>query len=511
MIKKTYWGLLMAAMFVAVMALPQEASAKKIEYLGHAYNGKVNKQKIPEGLGKLTVKNLIIEGTFADRTVTDAIVKVDDGTPLNNTFKGTVTYDESDKIRLKAGGTFTRWYLEKNCSETYFDVNQKGEQTRLSGSKIHNIQKSTETLTRDLVVDADGFMDLGMRIPQGDLSKEIANLMSIMKYDTQKFDIPEGLPFYLHAQPKEVFLDCGGYRYRKQIAQITNSANQTTITDKKGRRWTYSIIDYSMSNWRGRDVKTFQIEFKVTFLNGDYLWCKQPQLGNTDIDYQIGGWKKHYKNGAVVTVEYDESRYNANVSLSNISFFKQKSNIAKLWESEDLMLAPDAFGGITISNIQLNTPSKDVNSQITKELLPFVEGKGAKSSFEVYASQNKYGLFKNGRIYTNAEEKKIKEREQARERQQEEQQRLQKQQQEQQELQPYYQKYGKRYVDAFIRGDVLVGMPEGLILKWKNMKKTFDSETTRKYVLYDNNMWHPKHIYTVWVSNGKVTDVVIHH
>ena len=507
MTNNIFFKLLTPIVLVAVMALPQEASAKKIEYLGHSYNGKVNKQKIPEGLGKLTVKNLIIEGTFADRTVTDAIVKVDDGTPLHNTFKGTVTYDESDKIRLKAGGTFTRWYIGKNCDETYFSVYQNGTPVQ-SYDKRKNIQESTETLTRDLVVDVDGFMDLGMRIPQGDLSKEIANLLRIMKYDTQKFDIPEGLPYYLSAQLKEVRLRSGGYEYKKKIAQLTNSSNMTTITDKRGRTWTYSISS-SIDSWNRTEI--MQKEFKVTFLNGDYLWCRQPQSNENDIDYQIGGWKKHYKNGAVVTVEYDESRYNANVSLSNISFFKHKSNIAKLWESEDFILASDAFGGISINNIQLNTPGKEVNSLITKELLPFVEGKGAKSSFEVYASQNKYGLFKNGRLYTNAEEKKMKEREQARERQQEEQQRLQKQQQEQQELQPYYQKYGKRYVDAFIRGDVLVGMPEGLILKWRNMKKTYDGGTTRKYVLYDNNMWHPKHIYTVWVTNGKVTDVVIHH
>ncbi len=403
---KKYITLLAAVLFSTMLTVPQDTAAKKIEYLGHTYNGKVNKQKIPEGLGELTVKGLTIEGTFADRTVTDAIVKIKDGTPLNNTFNGTITYDESDKIRLKAGGSFTRWYIGKNCNQTSFRISQSGIpiQNQYSYNKNNEIQKSTETLTRDIVVDADGFIDFGLKIPQGDFSKEIANLLRIMKYDIQKLDIPEGLPYYLQAQMKEVYLEVGGNRYKKQIPQVTNSSSQTTCSDKKGRTWTYSI---SMS----KDVMTsqdiIQKEFKVTFLNGDYLWGKQPSMSQNDIDYQIGGWKKHYKNGAVVTVKYDEKKYNANVRLANISFFSHKRNIAELWECEEFMLAPKAFSAISINNIQSNTPSKEVDKQIKEKLLPYMENNGTQSSFEVYASQNKYGVFKNGKCLSTKEEREM--------------------------------------------------------------------------------------------------------
>ncbi len=42
--------------------------------------------------------------------------------------------------------------------------------------------------------------------------------------------------------------------------------------------------------------------------------------------------------------------------------------------------------------------------------------------------------------------------------------------------------YGKKYVDAWNRGDLIVGMHNG-------------------------NVWHSKVVYSVWVRNGKVSNV----
>lgn len=111
---KTMIKLLMVAVLAAVMAMPQETMAKKINYLGHLYKGKVNKDKIPEGQGKIKIKNLEIKGIFNDCTVTNAIVIVDRSVegPHNCRFDGTIIYDASDNITLKAGGVFTTRYLE---------------------------------------------------------------------------------------------------------------------------------------------------------------------------------------------------------------------------------------------------------------------------------------------------------------------------------------------------------------------------------------------------------------
>lgn len=149
MSKKTI-KLLFAALLVVVMVMPHEAVAKKVTYLGHYYNGKLNKNKVPEGKGEMNVGGLVIAGVFDDRVVTDAVVRIMDEIegPHNCRFCGTVNYDESENITLNAGGLFfTRYYN-----------NRWGSETVISNSDLMDDKNELiDTLKENRIVKAYGF------------------------------------------------------------------------------------------------------------------------------------------------------------------------------------------------------------------------------------------------------------------------------------------------------------------------------------------------------------------
>ena len=100
-------------MIVTVMAMPQnlEAKDKKVKYLGHNYQGAVDNNKVPAGNGTMNVNGLLIEGIFDGHSATDAEVWRTSYLGTSTTsFKGTITYDESENITLKAGGTISTSY-----------------------------------------------------------------------------------------------------------------------------------------------------------------------------------------------------------------------------------------------------------------------------------------------------------------------------------------------------------------------------------------------------------------
>ena len=120
-----------------LMTLPQQAMAKekKVKYLGHYYNGEVNKKKIPEGHGVMNIGGLLIEGIFDDHSATDAEVNIWDF--HNCQFKGNITYDSSNNITLKAGGVFTTEYYEETWK--YVDTDAEIVEEVLEVDRVVNI------------------------------------------------------------------------------------------------------------------------------------------------------------------------------------------------------------------------------------------------------------------------------------------------------------------------------------------------------------------------------------
>ena len=71
-------------------------------------------------------------------------------------------------------------------------------------------------------------------------------------------------------------------------------------------------------------------------------------------------------------------------------------------------------------------------------------------------------------------------------------------------------KYGKKYAAAFMNGDVIVGMPEGLIKKYIHKIKSQSTTSKTYYMLPYYGAPDYKRTMTVYVTNGRVTGFVDH-
>lgn len=488
--KINLFRLLMTTMLIGLMTLPQETSAKKIEYLGHIYNGKVNSQKIPEGYGELRIKDVVISGTFADRTVTDAVVAIDNKVEGAHCckFNGTVKYDESDNITLKAGGKLTIKYAEKEISP------YKDEQ-----GFSYNLEVLEDVLSIDFKASPEFFGVPNYKRPILNISKGIVKLINFIGYDVNAFNIPSNM--WAYETFKFTLGKYGIWNRAKQRAEriewylIREGESERypsgAYNDKTGRTWEYSCSNELSKPYGGGIVKRSNSSltgFTVRYQNGDYF-----KIGHYAVE-----WKKKYNDGKEVTVKMDcyqsGNNCDCNPAMATFAGFKValgKNRLFELWNSNDFALDQSDVKGIDIDGVYTNTPSKDVENKIKKNLFPYLSNNGTGFGFEVYASGSRYGNFKNGRITSNVYQ----------EQQQEAAQNMRKIQKEYDEG---CKKYGKQNYDAFLKGKVIVGMPEELILRYNN-ELAQQVGPRKMYRLYDGNMWHPKVVYTVWVVNGKVS------
>ena len=69
--------LMITTTVILLLGMSQSVMAKKITYLGHYYNGKVNKQKIPEGEGGILIADVAVSGTFNANNITNAKIEED--------------------------------------------------------------------------------------------------------------------------------------------------------------------------------------------------------------------------------------------------------------------------------------------------------------------------------------------------------------------------------------------------------------------------------------------------
>ncbi len=133
--------LLSVTVLFLTFGMTQSVMAKKIVYMGHEYNGKVNKQKIPEGEGKIQIGELSIEGIFKGNVITDASFST---TWLS--YKGNVTFDESSNFTLKEGGIITfNVYTSYDFSDDFFGKDPK----RIKIFRDSRVEHREKTLLED--------------------------------------------------------------------------------------------------------------------------------------------------------------------------------------------------------------------------------------------------------------------------------------------------------------------------------------------------------------------------
>jgi len=144
-------------LLLIALLLPLMVGAKKLTYLGHQYDGKVNGQNIPEGKGKIDIGGLIIEGMFNGKTINDATLKTD-----WLKFDGSVEYGREDAVTLKEGGVLTKYYYQ--TQDIRVERNYNG--WTIYESSLPGKQKNTvENLSQDKVIDNQGLQEEPLTLP----------------------------------------------------------------------------------------------------------------------------------------------------------------------------------------------------------------------------------------------------------------------------------------------------------------------------------------------------------
>lgn len=128
--------------------LDAKSAVKKITYFGHEYKGEVV-DNAPKGHGTMVFNGFTIEGIFSGNEVTDAHITVGD---FEVGYEGTLTYNESQKVILKAGGTLTTDVYEYDNSRSY-----GGQYGVVTGYPLRKETKPIEKIINDKLVGVDYF------------------------------------------------------------------------------------------------------------------------------------------------------------------------------------------------------------------------------------------------------------------------------------------------------------------------------------------------------------------
>lgn len=462
--KKSIFYLLVAVL-TAFMAMPQEAMAKKY-YLGHLYKGEM-KKKIPNGQGIMNVGGLLIEGIFDGQSATNAkveVVRMSIEDPKNCMFSGTITYDESDNIVLKAGGVFSVKYLVE--PEIGFR-NESYEELEKRANTIN------ETLKEDRIVNYNTF--------------EKKELNFRYNFEPIIFGMESEIPTSIEASVALSLKDIShtysnGYHtgiehykffvFDKETLQLCNE-RLTDYKDEEGRIWNF----YSKR----------PLYYRVDYPNGDWIAYNNGQD-------EAWSWRINFPDGTFLSKENNKK----------LAFFNNLFAIGGLGSSDETFIkyrGMDKFmytfskDEDEIALFLTDEPKEGMEKFIPEKVLPHVKNETNQNfKFKIRKGDSwswdaVLGFYENGK-YTSYDEIKQAAHEQE-------------QEQEQEAYDKLCKKYGKKYVDAYNDDKVIIGMPEGLVKSFRH-RVAAESASGRTYNLI--NVFNEV-VATVYVHNGKVARV----
>ena len=265
--------LLFSMTLIIAFCFTPSAMAKKIEYLGHYYNGKVNKQKNPEGEGGILIADVAVFGTFNANNITNVKIETD-----WIKISGAISFDESDRIMVKAGSNISSTvYL----SSTMKYISTEESLKKSLGVVSHVFQK---TLEKDSIVDlASTHADFYVSAKIAELAPNPPTIMSHIHAELVPIEISHdvkvptiGGGYSLQTAKRQTKI----YKVEKRIEEIEYRLDN--YKDKYGRIWNVS----------GPKTQWLRCAGKVTYPNGSYI--------KTDEEGIVKEWEINYPNGFVL-------------------------------------------------------------------------------------------------------------------------------------------------------------------------------------------------------------------
>lgn len=483
--KKLNFLLTMVALLFA-MSMTQNVMAKKKIYLGHEYKGKLNKQKRPEGQGTINVGDLLIRGIFNDRSVTDAEVIIADHIegPHNCRFNGTITYDESNNIVLKADGIFSTRYLEGRWS---FDgyVFEKAIMDAMTELK--------DTLKEDRIVNSDNFEVKQIQVPYTYELKWHNDEFGKLGFSNA---VKTHCTLYLRSAIiiREVYNNT--IKYNTSLFALHYTVNcpidKVEFIDNKGR----TLI--GVINQKDGEIESFMVKYpngsffdhyftakdevyKIVYPDGNALEIITPHYATRPYVSIGNGFTTVVKNALDYFIDVVENKSQEPIEVSEIyNEILGENYDYKGDRIRDNMKHPD---------LEVEELIKDM----LKQASPHIK---IASNFPVYLNYYEAdceGWFKDGKYISrvtrdkNAEEADNKKA--------------------QAKYNNLCKQYGKKYVDAAYADKFLIGMPlEVLDItgKWgyRKVSETANTVTLDAYYIPYNN---PR--YRLYLTNRKITRI----
>ena len=322
-------------------------TAKKLMYLGHEYDGKVNDRNLPEGKGKIDIGGLIIKGNFNGKTINDATFETE-----WLKYCGSIAYDREDNLTLKQGGQITSYYYIKEELKLFdYGRHYGGSSYGLDGK-----QKSIkEVLTQDSIVNNNSLKEAILKLPY---TFEMDNVPSELQPPTNVKTYGE------YQLEKYEYTDIRGkFRLIYLVPQNPQSSILNKVKDyrdEQGRIWNYS----ESKDFFGKVKIRYNVNYPEgsTYTNYGYWLIAKPNarygfkeenqdcmlVVNDEISIIIKGFVR--ESGVNAFLQYQPE--DAKISLpSGISLLlpKEVKNYSKL--EMELMLKEKVF-----SLFQTRTP-----------------------------------------------------------------------------------------------------------------------------------------------------------
>ena len=466
--------LMITTTVILLLGMSQSVMAKKITYLGHYYNGKVNKQKIPEGEGGILIADVAVSGTFNANNITNAKIEED-----WIKISGEISFDESDRITVKAGS-----YIS---STVYLSSTTKSIRTEEDLKKGFSVVSYVFKKT----VEKDSIVDLASTHADFSVSTKVYELAPN----------PPTIVSQIHAElvPIEVSYDVkvptigGGYSRQTEKRQTKIYIIEKRIEDTEYRFDNYKDEFGRIWNVSGPKTKWLRCAGNVTYPNGSYIKMDEEGISEWEIKYPDGYVLKYdYQEGSRVIYSDGTILYFNDDGDGRFNYYISKTTI------DDGELFRIIFPKSQMSKLSSKDIVKLINEKISKAFVnykyPEILNKGKKfNGFYVYDGDrsSEMGIYyADDGVFISSKEQAAKDNAAAKK-------------QTAKEQAAYNQlckKYGKKYADAAWNGRIIVGMPEELLKKMYYCVLRYQSGSSKKYDSAAAGA-------IIWVRNGRVSSI----
>jgi len=476
--------LLFAMTLIIAFCFTPSMMAKKISYMGYQYNGKINKENIPEGQGTITmsVQDLIDK----TKTIDFSISGIFNGPNVTNANFSTTWLSYKGDIEIKDGNSF---------------VLKKGGIITTNGYRFF---RDAVSILPNAIKHYDIDVDKDTQISYSVLARIQMPYSYPFPKVPSKLNPPSEMTLYIHPSINKVLVQQTGRSVPSKIVYYNIADGEDILSpnpfsseksfeykDTEGRIWKFNGEELSEVVYPDGSFCKKDLNFEK--VSAHYVPKLKSEYGRIILDERIDNKPIQLRASNGIYENWD--RYFSGVD----SLLQIREDAGYI----ELYLVFDADYSLRESDVD---KIDNFENMIKDKLLPNISFPDNKDFFISCLKDNditkhvKVFSIKNGVILGRkqiaAAEKKAQQAKDAKE---------------QAAYNQLCKQFGKKYVDAYMDNEIIIGMPEGLLKKYIHRIKSQSATSKTYYMIPYNGAPDYKRTMTVYVTNGRVTGFVDHN